>query len=161
MMAGMEVVVRPVVFPNIRPASARSLPLADDPHKGFAVIRGNGGKQIDLTNSFSSSTSSSSRNETQRRVDKARVYQKNDDGTVNKENFIDIEVANKIWMEGGSEPVAAQPQPWAPPSENDAGNVTRRPTVEIEYYRPIQEADNIEIKKRNFIKRSGEEIGPI
>ena len=36
--------------------------------------------------------------ETERRVDEVRVYQKDDDGTVNKDNFVDIEVANKIKM---------------------------------------------------------------
>jgi hypothetical protein len=39
-MAGFETVVRPAVFPDIRPAPARSLPPADDPEKGMCVITG-------------------------------------------------------------------------------------------------------------------------
>src|SRR4051794_2922653 len=102
-MAGFEVIVRPVVFPDIRPAPAQSLPPADDPDKGFATIRGNGAKEISLSNSYSASTSTSQRKEIKRQVDEARIYQKNDDGTVNKANFVDIEVANKLWMAGPTE----------------------------------------------------------
>ena len=40
-MAGLEVVVRPVIFPDIRPRSRPALPPEDDPTKGFAVIQGN------------------------------------------------------------------------------------------------------------------------
>ena len=161
-MAGLEVVVRPVVFPNIRPAPAQSLPPADDPEKGFAVIRGNGGKQVDLTNSYSASVSSGSLREAKRRVDVARVYQKTDDGKVNKDNFVDIEVANKIWKEGGSEPTV-DPGTGSGIDAGGGGSGQVRPSVQIEYYRPIQEADNIEIKKHNHILRSGAEVesGPI
>ena len=56
-MAGFEVVVRPVVFPNIRPAPAQSLPAATDPDQGFAVIHGSSGKSIDLPHSQSISSS--------------------------------------------------------------------------------------------------------
>jgi hypothetical protein len=154
-MAGLEVVVRPVVFPNIRPAPARSLPPADDPDKGFATIRGNGAKQIDLSSSFSGSTSSNQRTEQKRQVDEVRVYQKDDNGTVNKDNFIDLQVANKIWMEGSEEPTSGL--------GSTAELSPTRPRVEVEHYRPIQEADNIEIKKHNHILRSGEEVqaGPV
>ena len=54
-MAGFEVVVRPVVFPDIRPAPARSLPPADDPTKGFCEITGAGNFPVQL--SFSSQVS--------------------------------------------------------------------------------------------------------
>ncbi len=37
-MAGLEVVVRPVVFPNIRPAPARALAPEDNPDQGIAVL---------------------------------------------------------------------------------------------------------------------------
>ena len=40
-MAGLEVVVRPIVFPDIRPRFRPALPAEDDPTKGFAVISGN------------------------------------------------------------------------------------------------------------------------
>src|SRR5262245_21579509 len=99
-MAGFEIVVRPDVFPDIRPAPAQPVPPADDPEQGFATINGNGAKTDGLTQSYNSSISSSQRTETQRREDEARVYQKKKDGSVNKNNFVDIRVANKIWMNG-------------------------------------------------------------
>ena len=98
-MPGFETIVRPVVFPNIRPAPTRSLPPADDPEQGLCVIRGSGGGIISTNYSASISGSTHNPKETERRVDTARVYQKDDDGTINRENFIDIEVANRITME--------------------------------------------------------------
>ena len=89
-MAGLEVVVRPVVFPDIRPRPTQPLPPKDDPDKGFAVIRGNGGSQVNCPQSYSASTTSSQHSEVQRRVDKARVHQENEDGSVNKQNFVDM-----------------------------------------------------------------------
>jgi len=164
----LEIVVRPVVFPNIRPAPARSLPPVDDPDKGFAVIHGNGGKQIDLTSSWSSSASQNKRQETQRRVDEVRVYQKEDNGTVNKENFVDLDVVNKLWMEGapkdfvgfnGDDRVATYPgrgftgDDIVPKSK---GGTTKETT--ISWYRPAKEADNIEIKKKDKILKSHYDI---
>jgi hypothetical protein len=59
----------------------------------------------------------------------ARVYQMDDQKNVNKANFVDIEVANKIWMNDGS--------------------------VQSRYgYTPIQESDNIEIRDHNKIKQA-------
>jgi hypothetical protein len=155
-MAGLEVVVRPVVFPDIRPAPARSLPPADDPEKGFAVIRGNGAKHIDLSNSYSASATSPAQREIKRRVDVARVYQKTGDGKVNKENFVDIEVANKLWLEGGSEPTSSTPKA---EGTLPAGELTpnNRPRVEVQYYRTIQEAANIEVLKRNQMRTNESE----
>jgi hypothetical protein len=124
---GLEVVVRPVVFPNIRPARAQSLPPLDDPDKGFAEINGNGATEVTLSNSYSASASSSQRQETKRQVDVARVYQKDQSGKVNKDNFVDIEVANKIWMQGGGEK-----EQWR--------------------LQPVEEEKNIEITKRDKIR---------
>jgi len=168
-MRGFEVVVRPVVFPNIRPAPARSLPPQDDPDKGFAVIRGNGANQVSLSSSYSASTSTNKRKETQRRVDEARVYQEEDDGTVNKDNFVDIEVPNKIWTKGppdakpgfnGDDATASTPgrgytgDDLVPKSKGGQAN-----EVTISYYRPVKEEKNIEIKKKNkIIKNDGEFI---
>jgi len=157
-MAGLEVVVRPVVFPSIRPQAARVLPPADDPEKGFAVIHGNGGKHIDLNHSWSISASKSKPKETQRRVDEARVYQMDDDGEINEDNFIDIEIPNKIWMEGGKLPAVDD---GSDPATEDAPTKSKLPETSVEYYRPVQEEANIEVKKRNFIRKSGEETGPI
>jgi len=162
---GFEVVVRPVVLPNIRPAPAQLLPPEDDPEKGFAVIRGNGAKEVTLSNSYSASVSSGQRTEIKRRVDQVRVYQKTPDGKVNKENFVDLEVANKLWMQGPPETTVDHGTSVG--SGIDAGgggsSKTMRPTVEVQYYRTVQEADNIEVKKRDVIKASGEETqsGPI
>jgi hypothetical protein len=144
---GFETVVRPVVFPDIRPPPAQPQPPATtDPKSGIATIHGSNGKFLDLAYSWSINSSQSNPNETQRRVDVARVYQQEDDsgassvargvaapraGNINRDNFVDIEVANKIWMDDG--------------------------TVSSRYgYSPVQEADNIEIRERNKIKRRGE-----
>jgi hypothetical protein len=125
---GFEVVVRPVVFPNIRPAPAQPSRAADDPTQGIATINGGGGQFLDLQYSSSINSSQSNPNETKRRVDVARVYQKDDDGNVNQDNFVDIDVANRIWMDDG--------------------------TVQSRYsYAPAQGADNIEIRERGKIKR--------
>jgi hypothetical protein len=151
-MMGFEIVVRPVVLPNIRPASPRSLPPADDPDKGFAVINGNGFKTVNLTNSYSASASSSQRTETKRRVDVARVYQKQDDDTVNKDNFVDIEVANKIWMKGAS---GKQPgfngddlKPTQP------GKGFTGDDIQVNEYQRVKEKDNIKIKQRDVMRHS-------
>lgn len=124
---GFEIVVRPVVFPNIRPAPAQSVAPASDPTKGICTIHGSSGKHIDLPFSWSISTSTSRPRETKRRVDTARIYQMDDQGNVNKDNFIDVDVANRIWM-------------------ND-GNIDSRYN-----YQRTKEADNVEIIKVNKIQ---------
>jgi hypothetical protein len=128
---GFEVVVRPVVFPNIRPAPAQPVPPASDPKQGIATINGSSGQFVELQYSNSINSSSSNPSEKKRRYDVARVYQKDDAGNVNQDNFVDINVANRIWMDDGS--------------------------VQSRYsYDPVQEDDNIEIRERNKIKRRGE-----
>lgn len=156
-MAGLEVVVRPVVFPNIRPQPTRSLPPQDDPDKGFAVIHGQGAKQIDLTNSYSASTTSSQQTEIRRRVDRSRVSQKNADGSINKQNFVDVDVANKIWMQGPTE----KGGPAGPGEGGGHGGDINVPAeratgrdITVHYYTPVKEEKNIEIKKRNIIIES-------
>lgn len=150
-MAGLELVVRPVVFPNIRPAPPRSLPAVSSPDKGFAVIHGMGAKSMSVSNSFSSSTSTNRKKETQRRVDEARVYQKTDDGTVDKYNYVDIEVANKVWMKGapanfrgftGDDLVPTYP-----------GRGWTGDDIEVRTYERVKEKDNIEIKKRDVMRK--------
>jgi hypothetical protein len=154
-MAGFEVVVRPVVFPDIRPAPARSLPPADDPTKGICEITGKGTHPVSLTYGMSVSTSISKPQETERRVDDVRVYQMDDDGTVNRNNFVDLEVANRIKMKdaGGNEP-KSQPGDVSIPggSVGAKGN-----SYEIAmYYQRQLEAANIEIKKRDQIRKGDE-----
>lgn len=147
---GFEVVVRPSVFPDIRPAPAQTLRPADDPDKGFCVIRGNPAKSMDLTTSWSRSTSKSHQVETQRRFDEVRVYQMDDDGTVNRDNFVDVEVANKIWMRGGKQPAVDGSKPGAEGPEKSKGN-----SLEIaQYYARELERENTEIRKRDEIRKN-------
>jgi hypothetical protein len=91
-MAGLEVVVRPVVFPNIRPPAARMLAPENDPAQGIATISGTGGKLIDLPHSWSASHSETKQQqETKRQYNVEKVYQVDDNGTINRDNFIEVE----------------------------------------------------------------------
>lgn len=151
-MAGFEVVVRPVVFPNIRPASARSLPPQDDPTKGFAVIKGNGAKAMTLTESFNMSMSKSHQVETERRVDEVRVYQQDDGGTINRNNFVDLEVANRIKTRGGKQPTGdGRTAPGVIGGEKGSKGDSFETAV---WYARQIEKENIEIKKRDQIKKN-------
>jgi hypothetical protein len=100
-MAGLEVVVRPVVFPSIRPAPARALAPEDNPDKGIATFSGSGGRLIDLPHSFSVSLSKQKQQtESTRVVDVTRIHQLEKDGTtVNKDNYVDVEIAKKSRFE--------------------------------------------------------------
>lgn len=101
-MAGLEVVVRPVVFPNIRPQTPRVLPPLDDPEQGFATISGGGGNLLDLPYSRSVSISSGSpRREVKRQFDVDRVYQKDKDGNINRKNYVEVERLKKIHATNG------------------------------------------------------------
>ena len=71
---GFETVVRPAVFPNIRPQPSRALPIEDAPDKGLAVISGGGASGvISLSHSESHSWSRSRMVEVKRTFDKVRV----------------------------------------------------------------------------------------
>jgi hypothetical protein len=154
-MAGFEIVVRPAVFPDIRPAPAQPVPPADDPAQGFATIRGNGAKTVGLSYSYSSSISSSQRTETKRREDEVRVYQKDEDETVNKKNFVDIRVANKIWTKGPPDrSVKQKPGPEGPMTGDDLSGYTYTPGSNTNFYTRVQEKDNIEILRKNIIRTS-------
>jgi hypothetical protein len=133
-MAGLEVVVRPVVFPNIRPMPARSLAPEDDPEKGIATLSGASGALIDLAFSETQSWSKSKMVETKRRVDVERVKQKEKDPTtgeetINEENYVDVERMNKLWERDGK------------------GVVTERRFAEPDYQAP--ERDNIEVLEKD------------
>jgi hypothetical protein len=100
---GFEVVVRPAVFPSIRPAAPRVLVPADDPTQGVAVLTGGGGKFIGLSLSWSASFSQSGpQQETRRQFDKQKVYQTDEHGNINRSNFIEIERLKKVRMETDS-----------------------------------------------------------
>ena len=92
---GFESVVRPAVFPNIRPAPALpSLP-GDDPSKGIAAITGSGGSLIDLPWSESFSITRSHK-ETKRTFAKARIPYSRPDGTLDLNQYVELEIATKI-----------------------------------------------------------------
>jgi hypothetical protein len=148
-MAGFEVVFRPVVMPNIRPSPAQSLPPADDPEKGFCTITGNPATQVDFSVSWSRSTSKSHQVETQRRVDESRVYQMADDGSVNRDNFVDMQSANRIKTRGGSKPDLGQYYDSAQGFLPVPGGVLHPTTVT--HYQRQPEEPNIEIKKTDEI----------
>jgi len=154
MAKGLEGVVRPVIFPDIRPRPRPALPPQDDPTKGFAVIQGNPAGSTSNSYSFSVNASYTRPMEKERRVDEVRVYQKGGGGSgeasafaasarapavsaraasggINRDNFVDIQVANKITME---EPGAG-------------GKPSKRPF----FYQRVQEQDNIEITRRDVI----------
>ena len=104
-MAGFEVIVRPVVFPNIRPAPPRVLPPEDDPTQGMAVISGSGGKLIDLPRTWSVSVSRQRpQQETVRQFDKERTHQVDDKGKINKNNYIDCERLKRIRIDAEDGP---------------------------------------------------------
>jgi len=109
-MAGFEVIVRPVVFPNIRPAPARALAPEDNPDQGIAVLGGSGGRLIDLPHSYSTSVSQQKpHTESKRQFDKERIYQVGQGGStrsgeINRNNYIDVERLKKVRLntEGGA-----------------------------------------------------------
>lgn len=149
-MAGFEVIVRPVVFPNIRPAPTRSLPPADDPTKGLCVIHGSGGQLVDLPQSWSASSSKSRPIETRRRVDEVQIYQEEDDGKVNKKNFIKAHVANKIWTVDPSVGTI-QGDVFIPGGSKGAKGTSYETAT---YYARQLEQRNIEIKNRDIIQKN-------
>src|SRR5215475_277838 len=98
-----EVVVRPAVVPNIRPAPAQpSSPAPGDSSQGMVTIHGASGRYLELPYSVSFSSSQPHFKEKKRRVDQVRIYQKDDNGKINKDNFVDVDSANKVWMDSKS-----------------------------------------------------------
>ena len=90
-----EVVVRPAVFPNIRPSPAQpSLP-GDAPDKGVATMAGSSGKLLTLP--WSESVSMSDQKQEQKRTyEKVRVPYTNPDGTLDWTHYTEYEVATDI-----------------------------------------------------------------
>jgi hypothetical protein len=95
-MAGFEVVVRPVVFPNIRPASPRVLLPEDASEQGIAVINGSDGKLIDLSASEQSSWTRTHLVEAKRRYDKVRVPYSRPDGSIDWSRYTEFEVIKEV-----------------------------------------------------------------
>jgi len=112
-MAGFEIIVRPVVFPNIRPLPSRSLPPADDPEQGQCVLSGGSGQVIALTHSYSASASSSGGTEIERVYDVARIRPSSGGDS---DTYIDVEVMNQVRMKNNDDttlwiytPIKAEP----------------------------------------------------
>ena len=125
---GMEVVVRPSVFPIIRPTQPRVMPAAGSPD--MVVLGGGGGTFVTTSYSYSYNFSTSKKKkEKKRQVDKKRVYQKDDKGTINKDNFVDIEQIKKVLLTG------------------DAGTEPDRIV-----YAPYKDDDNVEILESDVTK---------
>ena len=140
-MAGFEVIVRPVVFPNIRPAPTRSLPPADDPEQGQAVFSGGSGQVIALTHSFSASGSRPGGTETERTYDTVRITEEgkaDPEGRKGRSSraggdsgaFIDVEVVTQLRL------------------RDDKGNAS------VYNYTPIEESGNVTIIERNQTRTS-------
>ena len=127
---GFETVVRPVVFPNIRPAPARALRIEDAPDKGIAVITGGSNSVVDLPYSYSGSWSKSRMVEVKRKYDKARVYYSRPDGSIDKSKYWEFEVLRSIeFLENGSTAIGQQ-------------------------FAPMQDLDNVEIIDRGLTREN-------
>jgi hypothetical protein len=108
-MSGFEIIVRPVVFPNIRPAPSRSLPPEDDPESGRATLTGSSGQVIALSHSFNASGSMPGGDETDRTYDVARIRPGNGGGSTRSARagvggaddvYIDVEVVTQLGIRG-------------------------------------------------------------
>jgi len=129
---GFETVVRPVVFPNIRPAPARALRIEDAPDKGIAVITGGSNSLVDLPYSEQHSWSQSRMVEVVRKFDKARIYYTRPDGTLDKNEYWEFEVLRSIqFLENGQ-------------------------TAWGQQYAPMQNLENVEVINRGLTRRNGQ-----
>ena len=101
MTDGLEVVVRPVVLPNIRPSPPRILAPELDASRGIAVLNGSSVRLIDLARSQQSSSTRTVEMETKRNFDVERIYKTDDDGNVDKSTYIDVERMFKLTKKDG------------------------------------------------------------
>ena len=93
---GFETVVRPVVFPNIRPPAARIVPIEDAPDKGLAVITGGSGSVVNWPYSGQSGWTTSRMVEVKRKYTKARLYYTRPDGTLDFDQYWEFEVLESV-----------------------------------------------------------------
>jgi hypothetical protein len=110
-MSGFEVIVRPVVFPNIRPAPAQVLALEDDPTQGMAVISGNaGGTLLSASHTWSVNLSRSRpHKEAARQFNKERVYQVEEKpggaSIMHLDNYVDMERLKRVRLDTDQGPI--------------------------------------------------------
>jgi hypothetical protein len=127
---GFEIVVRPAVFPNIRPPAARALPITDAPDKGLAVITGGSNSVVDLPYSESQSWSKNRMVEVKRTYDKARIFYTRPDGTLDKSQYWEFEVLRSIeYLKNGTTAFGQQ-------------------------FAPFQEAENVEVFEHNLTRKN-------
>jgi hypothetical protein len=126
-MAGFEVIVRPVILPNIRPPPPRVLLPEADPSQGIVVLGGSGGGLIDLSQSGSASFSVSKGKETKRKFDVERIYHKDDEddgGEVDKDQFMDVERLKSLSSRDGNGIESSMS--YADPPERDNVEILKR-----------------------------------
>lgn len=109
-----EIVVRPAVVQGFRPHETLPVKSLPDPGQGVAAIMGGSGQAITLNKSEQGSWSRSKPVEVKRTVTRQRVYQKEPDGTVNKDNYVDVDHTTKMTMDEGG---AQKQYIYAPPKE--------------------------------------------
>ena len=156
-MASFEGIVRPVVFPNIRPAQAR--PLVPGSGQEAYVIRGSSGQTLELTITTSASVTVASSVEEDREFDTARVYQEEDDGVFNKENFIDVQVAKKIGMRSSGPPQRKGGPGIGVPERQQGDPIPADRRKTNYYYTPVKESPGVEIINRDQVDTSGASEG--
>jgi hypothetical protein len=125
---GFEVVVRPAVFPDIRPAPARRLAPQDNPEQGICTMTGGGLKFMGTSDSWSVNVSRTlPHQEAARQFDTERVYQVDDNGNINRNNFVDVERLKKVRLNTSDAP------------------------IRVEYVDPPPR-DNVEIKEKDQVR---------
>jgi hypothetical protein len=115
-MAGFEVIVRPVILPNIRPAPPRILPPVPDPSQGLFVLKGGDGNFLGISSTFSVSFSQQQpHKEAVRQYDTERVYKKNDQqqggsaredtSNIDKNTYVDVERLRRVRLDTSDGPI--------------------------------------------------------
>jgi hypothetical protein len=110
-MAVFETIVRPVVFPNIRPAPAQVLAPEDDPTQGMAVISAAaGGGGLSGSRSWSVNLSRQKpHKEAVRQFNKERVYQVEQKpggaSIMHQDNYVEVERLKRVRLDTTQGPI--------------------------------------------------------
>lgn len=104
-MAGIEVIVRPAVFPDIRP-TAKETKANADPDAGRTIWTGSDGLVLDLNLTLTQSMSKSVNTEVKRIYDIARIYKTTPDPdnpqaapSIDRNTYVDVEMPHAIRMQ--------------------------------------------------------------
>ena len=131
MSQGFESAVRPHVIPQFRLGGGPQV-VTDDVGANTVIGASSTAQVIKLTRSEQSSWSRSKPVETQRVVTVQRIKQKLPDGTINPENYVDVEAATKITTDG---PIGTDSTYYLKPGEEphiqtlETGKVINNPDV--------------------------------